>query len=185
MAATNEMTALLQAMGKAMAEMDGPRKNAQNQHFHNNYADLSAVMESIKGPLERNGLVLTQTIETDGGGTCTLVTTVWHSASGESMSSRAPLSPEKAGPQALGSCISYMRRYTIKGLFCLSDVDDDGEAAVSHDEVNSLELAADMKEAKSLADLDRIARKGQTLRASDKDELRRIYSERRRALEGQ
>jgi hypothetical protein len=117
--------ALLPALSKAISDMPDPKRNKKNDHFKNRYADLGAVLDCIAEPLQANGLVLTQTMTSDDQ----LVTTVWHCASGEWISSTMALRPEKATPQGMASAITYARRYAIKALFGMSDTDDDGEAA--------------------------------------------------------
>jgi len=116
---------LLSALARAIADMPDPKKNKKNDHFKNSYADLGAVLECIAEPLNTNGLVLTQTMTGDDK----LVTTVWHCESGESLESVMSLRPEKATPQGMASAITYARRYAIKAMFGMSDVDDDGNKA--------------------------------------------------------
>lgn len=198
------MKNLLQALHKAMAEMADPKKNATNPAFRNRYADLGAVLESIEGPLQRHGLILTQQIHAEGGATM-LVTTLWHAESGESMASSTPLQPEKNTAQGLGSAISYMRRYTIKALFCLSDVDDDGSEAsrparpaskpgpvtqavakaTNGTVLSSPEIVGMMKEAKDIETLDKLAKEARHLPDAEKDEVRAIYMSMKKKMETQ
>lgn len=119
---------VLAGLANAVASARDPKKNAKNDHFKSRYADLGEVLDCIEGPLRDNGLVLTQTTAIDGDNTC-LVTRVWHVESGEWLESCYPLKPDKAGPQGLGSCVTYARRYSIKALFGMWQVDDDGNAA--------------------------------------------------------
>lgn len=122
------MKNLLKALHAAVASMGDPKKNAKNDHFRNRYADLTEVLACIEEPLRDNGLVLTQkVIQTDKPG---LVTTLWHVESEECMADFFPLVMEKQTPQAMGSAITYARRYAIKALFGLSDVDDDADGAM-------------------------------------------------------
>ena len=124
------MKNLLKALHAAVASMGDPKKNAKNDHFRNRYADLTEVLACIEEPLRDNGLVLTQTIDHSEAGLPQLTTSLWHVESGEVMESDAPLILDKQTPQAMGSSITYMRRYAIKALFGLSDVDDDAEGAM-------------------------------------------------------
>lgn len=117
------ITALLPALAAAIADMPDPRKNAFNAHFKNNYADISAVMECIAGPLATHKLLVTQTME----GARILRTRLWHVPSGEWLDSVMELQAEKAGMQPMGSAITYARRYALKSLFGMVDVDDDGK----------------------------------------------------------
>lgn len=117
------ITALLPALAAAIADMPDPRKNAANPHFKNKYANLGEVMECIAGPLAANKLMVTQTMEGDK----ILRTRLWHVPSGEWLDSVMVLQAEKAGMQPMGSAITYARRYALKSLFGMVDVDDDGK----------------------------------------------------------
>lgn len=119
------MKNLLTALLKAKIELPDPVKNARNPHFKNQFADLGQVMDCLEEPLARNGLVLTQTLTAAD----TLVTTLWHAESGESLSSEMKLHMTKMDPQGQGSAITYARRYAAKAMFGMVDVDDDGEAS--------------------------------------------------------
>lgn len=120
----NLMTALCAAMG----EMRDPVKRSQNPHFRSRFADLSEVLDCIEGPLHKHGLVFVQLLKPDSGGNLMLHSQVHHAASGEMLEAVAPIVAEKPGPQALGSAISYMRRYSAKAMFSLADADEDDDA---------------------------------------------------------
>ena len=47
---------------------------------------------------------------------------------------------EDKNPQEIGSQITYARRYTLKSLFNLSDVDDDGNAASGKSVVTTVDI---------------------------------------------
>lgn len=116
---------ILPALAKAVAEMPDPVKNKKNDHFRNSYATLGQVQECIAEPVQRNGLLVTQTMEAGN----ILRTRIWHVASGEWIDSVFALVLDKPGMQPLGSAITYASRYSLKTLFGMVDVDDDAEAA--------------------------------------------------------
>ena len=120
----NLMTSLCAAMG----EMRDPVKRSQNPHFRSRFADLSEVLDCIEGPLHKHGLVFVQLLRPDAHGNLMLHSQVHHAASGEVLEAVAPIVAEKPGPQALGSAISYMRRYSAKAMFALADADEDDDA---------------------------------------------------------
>lgn len=122
---SDSITSLLPALAAAIADMPDPRKNAANPHFKNKYADLGEVMDCIAGPLATHKLMVTQTME----GARILRTRLWHVPSGEWLDSVMELQAEKAGMQPMGSAITYARRYALKSLFGMVDVDDDGKKA--------------------------------------------------------
>lgn len=109
----------------------GVAKNANNPHFGNDYADLSAVMDLIKPVFARHKLALIQSPGTIDGDKIELLTFVMHD-SGQHLMLRAqmPLGG-KITAQSAGSAITYGRRYQAQAIAGLAPVDDDGEAASS------------------------------------------------------
>lgn len=122
------MQNLLTALCSASAEITNPKKDSKNPHFRNEYASLESVLEAVMAPLQRHGLVLTQTMEpvTDD---MMLRTTLWHAKSGERLDSCIVLAPQKRDPQGYAAACTYYRRLTIKALLGLAEVDDDGNEA--------------------------------------------------------
>lgn len=115
------------ALIKATAEIEGARKASVNPHFNRRYADLSAVIEAVKEPLNSHGLTFIQRIH--GGQTARVETILIHE-SGQMLSFgivEIPLA--QAGPQGYGSALSYARRYSLSTALGVPQVDDDGEAA--------------------------------------------------------
>lgn len=128
---TQSIGKLASALSKAQAEMRGAIKDSTNPHFKNSYADLSSVWDAVREPLTKNGLSVIQTPTLNEYGTV-LVTILAHE-SGESVSSSIPLTVKDGANymQALGSAISYARRYSLAAITGCVQVDDDGEAAVA------------------------------------------------------
>ena len=119
---------LAEALSKAQGEIVGATKESDNPYFKSRYADLAAVWEACREPLSKNGLAVIQTTESDDAGVA-IVTTLVHS-SGEWIRGRLVMKPQKAGPQELGSVISYARRYSLAAMVGVYQVDDDAEAAM-------------------------------------------------------
>lgn len=120
------MKELHEALAKAIAEMRDPKASSENNHFGNKYADLGEVLDCVREPLQKNGLLLLQLLTV---APASLHTRIVHIGTGQTIDSYHPLLPEKGGPQPFASCMTYARRYAIKALFGMVDVDDDGEAA--------------------------------------------------------
>jgi hypothetical protein len=98
--------------------------------YNYNYADLSAILETINPLMAKHGLGFTQGMDICEGVTC-LVTVIFHVESGESDTSRAPI-PEGVQLkgmndfQTLGSGITYLRRYGLSSaLGLITDEDKD------------------------------------------------------------
>lgn len=123
---------LYEALMKAQQAFGPVLKNATNPHLKSKYADLGAVIETITGPLNDNGLLFFQTIQ-PGGEVPELVTAIVLVATGDKIESHAPLiSKDPTNPQAFGAAVTYMRRYSLLAMCGLSPEDDDGHAATQH-----------------------------------------------------
>ena len=121
---------LFAALSKAQAQMSGATKGSENPFFKSKYADLHACQEAIRQPFAENNLCVVQTTS-NLGGSITVETTLGH-ASGQWMIGTLTMTPEKAGPQALGACITYARRYALAAIAGLAQADDDAEGATIH-----------------------------------------------------
>lgn len=105
------------------------KKQAENPFFHSKYADLGAVVEACKGALISSDLVPVQST-TMIDGKLVLVTTIYHS-SGQWIRGYLGVNPVKNDPQAVGSAMTYARRYALSALVGLTtEEDDDGESAM-------------------------------------------------------
>jgi hypothetical protein len=160
------MKNLLKALHAVSAEIKDPVKQSKNPAFKSKYADINAVLEVIREPLQENGLVVTQTYEATTEGKQALVTTLWHVESGESLASTFVLRPVQDTPQALGSAATYGRRYSLSALFGLGSVDDDGNEATGSEpaapgkvplnEALFQQAQKKLTEAKTSAEIDRV-----------------------------
>jgi len=61
-----------------------------------------------------------------------MITQLMHS-SGEWLRGEFSIPIVKRDPQAVGSAITYCRRYTLQAILCIPSVDDDGEAAMERE----------------------------------------------------
>lgn len=117
---------ILPALLLAQQAIVGAQKDAKNPFFNSTYSTLSSVIDACKKPLNDNGIILMQPIENG------VVTTVLAHTSGETISDGGtPIVCGKPNdPQALGSAITYAKRYGLMALLCIPSEDDDGNAAV-------------------------------------------------------
>jgi hypothetical protein len=120
---------LAPALAKAQAAMKAATMDGENPHFRSRYATLASINDAVKKPLADHGLCVVQGVGA-GEGTAKVSTMILHS-SGEWIASELALPVgERATPQAIGSAISYGRRYGLAALCgVVSDTDDDGNAA--------------------------------------------------------
>jgi len=132
---SKETTALMQAIGQVQIEAGPVKKDGENPHFRSTYTTLDSVLAVLKPLWDKHGIVVTQAVTylEYTGGIAPLVpiltTVVHHAESGQWLSSPAQLVTDRAGPQAMGSAITYMRRYSLKSIFAMEDTDDDAEGA--------------------------------------------------------
>lgn len=122
---------LATALAKCQGEITPAIKDSANPFFKSKYADLNAVWDACREPLSKHGLAVIQTMDKDEAGNLLLITTLCHS-SGQWIRSRSPIPLLKSDPQAMGSSITYMRRYNLSAIVGIStDEDDDGEKAMN------------------------------------------------------
>lgn len=125
---------LYAAIHAAQAKIETVRKNGENPHFRSKYATLDEIWETVRGAVNEAGLVVFCMIETANGGK-QLTTHVAEVKSGEEISCSFPIIAQTTGPQAIGSAMTYARRYTLTALLEIvtgDGADDDGEAAENH-----------------------------------------------------
>lgn len=114
---------------KAQSEMGSASKSSVNPHFKSKYADLSEVIDTVKLPLNSNGLCFLQSVHSKDGMVC-VTTTLLHS-SGQYWESTFGVIPTDWNPQKLGSLITYLKRYSLAAICGVAaDDDDDANTAV-------------------------------------------------------
>ena len=103
-------------------------KTKTNPHFKSKYAGFEDIVETIRKPLSENGLSFVQ-LPGDG-----VLTTVIMHESGEYIQSAMTMKAAKENnPQAIGSALTYSKRYSLASILGLAvgDEDDDGNAAAA------------------------------------------------------
>lgn len=121
------------AMAKAQGEIVAAAKDRVNPHFKSSYATLASVWEACRAALSKAGIAVVQAPAVDGGSVA-VTTTLMH-ASGEWLSSELRASSANATPQAIGSAITYLRRYGLAAMVGVApDDDDDGNAGAGRDD---------------------------------------------------
>jgi hypothetical protein len=150
METSGQINELAAALAKAQGEMGGAIKESQNPFFRSKYADLASVKEAIREPFAKHGLSAVQFPKTEYVGTpepyewtaksgetrygvrvvcvVSVLTRVLH-ASGQWMEDSVSTMLPTGDPQAVGSAITYLRRYALQSAAGVAPEDDDAEAA--------------------------------------------------------
>lgn len=138
---------LAKALVKVQSEIRGYKEDSNNPFFNSTYGDLTSVWQAIRKPLTDNGLSVVQTLDKcdpmpplperknkkgeilPPAGDAIAVETILLHTSGEWVSSRLEVRPDIPGPQAVGSAITYARRFSLAAICGISPEDDDAEGA--------------------------------------------------------
>jgi hypothetical protein len=107
--------------------------SAVNPRFKSKYASLTDIQKAIRKPLADAGLVIVHQL----GENNTMTSSLVHAETGQSISSTYNLIVQRNDMQALGSAITYAKRYAVAALLdIITDIDDDGNKAVDSMEGN-------------------------------------------------
>lgn len=122
---------ITKALATLQGELKPVNKASVNPYYKSKYADLSAIWESVRELLHSNGLAVAQ-LPQEKEGHIYLETLLLHT-SGEWLSSSLLVTPGKPNdPQAVGSALTYARRYALSAMLGVcSEEDDDAESAVA------------------------------------------------------
>jgi hypothetical protein len=115
------------ALVKFQASVSKVAKESNNPFFKSKYASLANILDTIQKPLSECGLAISQFPDENA-----LTTILLHADSGEWMESSYVMPVAKQNdPQAMGSAMTYARRYALGSILNLNiDDDDDGEKAM-------------------------------------------------------
>lgn len=130
------------------------------------YATLKQLISIVRGPLLEQGIIIRQGTENvmridEGGGSKLIIVPVFtdliFADTGEVVRTKVDIPVIKADPQAMGSAVTYGKRYSLLAVLGLAtDDDDDAQAAMPNDAIDkdgASELLASMKKAKDLESL--------------------------------
>lgn len=116
---------LAAALVKFQSSVPAIGRDAANPFFKSKYASLGNIISKITPVLSECGLAISCIPTGENKLTCMVMHT-----SGEYVSGEYTMRPVKDDPQALGSAITYQRRYAIAAILNLNvDEDDDGNEA--------------------------------------------------------
>lgn len=137
--------ALAKALKNAQAELMCVKKDRQGYGYK--YADLASCLETVREPLSKNGLSIVQFPKSMDGKQF-LVTQLMHD-SGEYISGEylldASIQSKMNACQAMGSALTYARRYSLAAMVGLAQEDDDA-ASVSNTKAPTKDVGAPVKQ---------------------------------------
>lgn len=128
---SEQINELAAALAKAQGQIEGAKKSSSNPFFKSKYADLAECWNTCREALTANGIsVIQMPEEINENGRLNITTMLAHS-SGQYISSTLTMTVTKLDPQAIGSAITYGRRYALAAMVGLAQEDDDGETAMA------------------------------------------------------
>ena len=155
---SESITNLAKALAVFHTHVGKVSKDAKNPFFKSKYASLPNILEAIREPLDKSGIIVSQVPSGVNG----LSTILIHSESGEWMEDTYTMPVAKQNdPQAVGSAITYARRYALASSLGLNvDEDDDGNAASQPPKKPDMKMVA--------ADVDKCTSKEELAKVWDK-----------------
>jgi len=133
---SEQISNIAAALLKAQKAISHVLKSADNPYYKSRYADLTAVIDSVKEPLNDNGIAFLQAVDENGEGSTVIDTILLHE-SGQYLSTRTPVFCKKPDdPQAFGSGVTYSKRYALQAILGLPTEDDDAEKATARGDKN-------------------------------------------------
>jgi hypothetical protein len=132
---SDQIDQLIPALVKARAAFPPIMKNqvvtvhGERGSYDFEYADLASLLQAVAGPLSAEGLVLLSGLEDAADGGVRVVTRIYH-VSGQWLEAAVGLAKPKS-MQALGSALTYTRRYSLQALLGIAAEDDDDGSAAS------------------------------------------------------
>lgn len=134
MKSSEDIGELAAALCKAQAAMGAVKKGSDNPFYKSSYADINAVIETIKESLNKNGISYLQPpkVTEVAGEKVTVIETILLHTSGQYISSETEVkAKDNNDPQKYGAGITYARRFGLQSLVGLPAEDDDGNKAAN------------------------------------------------------
>ena len=133
MKTSEQINEIAQALAKAQADIKNATRGSENPFHKSKYADLADIRNACQEQLSANGIAVIQAPSTDDQGHVSVTTRLLHT-SGQWIETTMTGLPSadnqgRITAQALGSVVTYLRRYTLAAMANVATEDDDGEGA--------------------------------------------------------
>ena len=145
MKTSESITKIASALVSAQKDFLSAKKSSDNPFFKSKYADLQAVISAVKESLNENGIAFLQSPTESEGDVLKLTTRLLHE-SGEWIEDTSVCPLVKRDPQAFGSALSYLRRYSLSAMCGIYQADDDGNEATKKTDVDVTDIIVAIKE---------------------------------------
>jgi hypothetical protein len=134
MTRSESINELATALAAAQAEFHHAKRDSENPHFRSRYADLSAIWDACRPGLSSHGLSVVQSPRLVAAGESTWlveVETLLIHSSGQYLSDVLAVPVTAGSPQAVGSAVTYCKRYSLASFVGIAPAgdDDDGDRA--------------------------------------------------------
>lgn len=131
---SDEIAELIASLCAAQSEMYAVGRDGKNPHFRSQYATLDNILDTVRPILAKHGLVIIQGCKNEQTEKITgldVTTTLAHK-SGQWIATHIYVPVSKQDAHAVGSALTYGRRYGAAAILAIStDADDDGNAATA------------------------------------------------------
>ena len=120
-----EPQTLASAFAAAQGEMGNAQKNLTNSHFNSGYADLATLRDVVMPVLSSHGIALIQMVNGDGSYVSVTTRIMGHGEQMDCGSLTIPITGARNVSHAIGSAITYARRFQLGAVAGISATDDD------------------------------------------------------------
>lgn len=123
---SDETGEIFKALSKFRGKVVQPEKTAKNPFFKSNYVTLEGVIKAIDNGTKETGLSWFQEAKSQDK-TVSVSTIIIHESGQYIRFDPFTVIAVKSDPQAVGSALTYAKRYALAATFGISsDIDDDG-----------------------------------------------------------
>lgn len=127
MRTSEKFTTIAAALIKAKSGFVAAKKSGKNNHLGNTYANLGDILDAISPALEKNKIMVIQSMMDTSTEKVMHLETMFLHESGEFMAFQYNMPISKTVEQAYGSTTSYARRYALAAALGIKQADDDAE----------------------------------------------------------
>lgn len=121
---------ICKALAAFHSEVGRISKDGTNPYLKNRYATIDQIIEEIRPILASKGLFILQAPSNNESGEIQMTTRILHESGQWIESPALTLKAQKNDPQAIGSAVTYARRYSLTSFLSLNTgEDDDGHQA--------------------------------------------------------